>query len=384
MTAGAKMAGRLRQLAKRCVPSPLHPLVHRLRQCLEAYRQRAAPYAARLRSEVESYTACQDSNDLPPIFHYWTNAHIVPLLEPFGFRNAIEFFSLYITRACARAPEGTVRIVSIGAGDCASEVQVARRLVGAGVTNFRFECVDVNEHVLERGRVAAAAAGIERFFAFVARDLNSWAPDGQYDVVLAIQFLHHVVELERLFASVRRALAPDGRFLIDDMIGRNGHQRWPEALTIVDELWRELPDRYHFNHRTQRLDPRFDDIDWSGSGFEGVRAQDIMPLLLRHFHFEFAFGFANVIDPFVDRAYGGNFDPASEWDRAFIDRVHALDLAEIESGRLKPTHLMAAVSNRRAARPTMYKHLTPEFMTRWPEHGPGRRALRAPRRSRAS
>ena len=146
----------------------------------------------------------------------------------------------------------------------------------------------------------------------------------------------------------------------------------------------KLPDKYRFNHKTQRLDPQFDDIDWSGPGFEGVRAQDIMPLLLRYFHFEFAFAFANVIDPFVDRAYGGNFDPASEWDRAFIDRVHALDMAEIESGRLKPTHLLAAVSNRRPATTTVYKHLTPEFVTRWPERGPWRRALRAPRSSRAS
>ena len=379
MTAATKLGGALKALAKVCVPRPLHPLMRRLRQRVEAYRHREDPYAARLQFEVASYTACQDSNDLPPIFHYWTNAHVVPMLAPFGFSNAIEFFCVYTSRACARTPGRSIRIASVGAGDCASEVQVARRLVDAGVTNFRFECVDVNPSVLERGRAAAAAVGVEGFFAFTATDLNAWAPSGQYDLVLAIQFLHHVVELERLFATVRRVLAADGLFLIDDMVGRNGHRRWPEALAVVEELWKELPERYRFNHKTQRLDAQFDDIDWSGSGFEGVRAQDIMPLLLRHFHFEFAFGFANVIDPFVDRAYGGNFDPASEWDRAFIDRVHALDMAEIESGRLKPTHMLAALSTHPPGRVTVYKHLTPEFVTRWPERGPWRRALRGPR-----
>ena len=148
MTAAAALGGALKALAKACAPPPLHPLVRRLRQRVEAYRRRADPYAARLQFEVASYTACQDSNDLPPIFHYWTNTHIVPLLEPFGFRSAVEFFCVYTSRACARIPDRTVSIASVGAGDCASEVQVARRLVDAGVTNFRFECVDVNASVL--------------------------------------------------------------------------------------------------------------------------------------------------------------------------------------------------------------------------------------------
>ena len=40
---------------------------------------------------------------------------------------------------------------------------------------------------------------------------------------------------------------PGGKFLISDMIGRNGHQRWPEALTIVHDFWRKLPPSYRFN-----------------------------------------------------------------------------------------------------------------------------------------
>ena len=47
-----------------------------------------------------------------------------------------------------------------------------------------------------------------------------------------------------------RSTAPasaDGRFITSDMIGRNGHQRWPEALAIVQEFWRELPKAYRYN-----------------------------------------------------------------------------------------------------------------------------------------
>jgi hypothetical protein len=35
--------------------------------------------------------------------------------------------------------------------------------------------------------------------------------------------------LEHLFDAVSTALGEDGRFVIYDIIGRNGHLRWPEA-----------------------------------------------------------------------------------------------------------------------------------------------------------
>jgi hypothetical protein len=46
---------------------------------------------------------------------------------------------------------------------------------------------------------------------------------------------------------------------------------------------------------------------------------------------------------FTDRAFGHNFDVASERDRDFIDRVHARDEAEIRAGRLTPTHMFAVM-----------------------------------------
>ena len=77
--------------------------------------------------------------------------------------------------------------------------------------------------------------------------------------------------------------------------------------------------------------------------FEGIRSQDILPLLLDHFHFRLFFGFANVIDPFVDRSFGHNFDATAPWDRAFIDAVQERIEKEMVSGRIKPTHMLAVV-----------------------------------------
>jgi hypothetical protein len=159
-------------------------------------------------------------------------------------------------------------------------------------------------------------------------------------VYFANHSLHHVVELESLFSQVAASLAGDGALVVNDMIGRNGHRRWPEAAEIVDALWRVAPSRYRYNHYLGRTDPAYPDDDCSAEGFEGVRAQDILPLLLKSFYPEIYVTFANVVDPFVDRVYGPNFDPEDPQDVAFIEQVARIDDAAIDLRLTTPTHLI--------------------------------------------
>jgi hypothetical protein len=53
--------------------------------------------------------------------------------------------------------------------------------------------------------------------------------------------------------------------------------------------------------------------------------------------------------------------------KSYQDRVHAADVREIESGRLKPTHIYAAMMKRPSGNPIFYKQLTPEFSVRIPD-----------------
>ena len=320
-------------------------------------------YEARLEQEIEFYRGRENVHDLPGVFHYWSNKYLVPRFRPFGFSNPQEFYCKYMTGSCIELAPGDCKFVSVGAGNCELDVDIVERLVHAGVHNFKLECLDVNPSMLERGKAFAAERNVLKWMDFSVSDINAWNPSHKYHVVLAIQCLHHFVELELLFSKVREALHANGFFVTDDMIGRNGHMRWPEALEIVNQLWAELPDRYKYNHQLKRLEREFVNWDCSKEGFEGIRAQDILPLLLEQFNFDFFIGFGNIIDPFVDRSFGHNFDAAQEFDRAFIDRVQALDDKEIELGRIKPTHMMAAMTTGPTV-PTVYKHLTPEFCVR--------------------
>ena len=99
-------------------------------------------------------------------------------------------------------------------------------------------------------------------------------------------------------------------------------------------------------------------------GFEGIRAQDILPLLLDRFNFKYFFGFSNVITPFIDRGFGHNFDSSSEWDRAFIDRVHDADEFGFHGGTLKPTQMLAVMTNEQISSSLYVRGLSPQMSVR--------------------
>jgi SAM-dependent methyltransferase len=326
----------------------------------------AAGYAERLDAERRTFAERTVIHDLPPIHLDWVHREILPDLSKLGYSGVDSFFIGNLHTAYERSPRRTRRFISLGAGNCDTEVRIASALLEAGATDFIIDCLDLNEQMLKRGRALAAERGVDANIYSVCGDFNAWEPSAKYEAVLASQSLHHVVNLEALFEAVHRALDPSGALIISDMIGRNGHRRWPEALGIVQQFWQELPEPYRYNHQLRTLDIEYPDWDCSTKGFEGIRAQDILPLLIERFQFQFFFAFANVIDPFVDRSYGPNFDPNSEWDRLFIDRVHACDEAEILAGRIKPTHMLAVVSPNRLQDLVCMDKLTPEFCVRYP------------------
>jgi SAM-dependent methyltransferase len=320
-------------------------------------------YDARLRQEVSRFSDEEVIHDLPPICDYWSEKYLRPLFEQFGFSYPEDFFARQIERKSAAAGR-PISVVSIGAGNGESEAVIAKLLLERGVGAFTITCLDFNDAMLERGRRLTESQGIANHFRFVNADFNRWKPAETCDVVIANQSLHHVTNLEGLFDAIHEAIGDDGIFVTSDMIGRNGHRRWPEALAIVQEFWQELPTAYRYNRQLHRNETRFGNWDCAAEGFEGIRAQDILPLALAKFGFDMFLAYGNLIDPFVDRSFGPNFDAEKDWDRDFIDRVHARDEAEMLAGTISPTHMLAVMRRDRSVKPIVWRHLTPEFCLR--------------------
>jgi SAM-dependent methyltransferase len=322
-------------------------------------------YEIKLYQELSIFSEDINVHNLPDIFHYWSNKHLRPMLEEIGCSGVNQFYAKYLFES-AQLTLPPHRFVSIGAGNGDVEIDIAKLLIAMGLTDFTIECLEYNPSMIERGRAEARAQGVGRVMEFTQADFNKWAPSQTYSAIMANHSLHHVVNLEGLFDTIKQALRPGGYFVTGDMVGRNGHQRWPEARVVVDQFWNELSERYHYNHQLKRDEPIYVDHDCSSEGFEGIRAQDIMPLLIEKFHFKVFIGFLNAISPFIDRSFGHNFDQGNPEDCAFIDRVHEADENGFKSGILKPTQIFAVMSVIPVSDLFYSRGLSPEFSVREP------------------
>jgi len=321
-------------------------------------------YHKKVQQELAIYEKQINIHDLPDIYHYWSNKYLAPIFQDAGFTSIAEFFSSNLLVAATRARCTMAYFVSVGSGNCDLEVSIAKNLLKAGFNDFVLECLEINPVMLERGKQIAKENGVLDNMDFVEADFNTWKPVKQYHGVMANQSLHHVTRLEHLFDQVTKALHKDGSFVISDMIGRNGHQRWPEALEIVQKYWIKIPDKKKFNVLLNRFEEKYDNWDCSKEGFEGIRAQDILPLLVQRLQCEKFVGFGNVIDIFVDRCFGPNYSRESQEDKDLIDELHAEDEAGFASGFLTPTHMMAVFVKTKHCEPYYSRGITPYALLR--------------------
>ena len=323
-------------------------------------------YESRIRSQIAQYANPERLLKLGPIYHYWINKHIRPRVsEVFGVSDALLFYAQYTAEAL-RQPGARRRIVSLAAGDCLLEITLIKKLLDMGETDFVVEAVELSPLRFERARASASAEGVAQYLLLTEADLNTWVPVGKYSAVIAKDALHHVVALEHLFDAIQGVLEEDGVFLTTDMIGRNGHMRWPEALEIIQGIWKFIPDHYKTNHQLKRVEKEYDNWDCSKTGFEGIRAQDILPLLVEKFTFRAFLGFGNLPDIFIERGFGHNLNVSDPHDTGFIDFLEQLNSLLIDLDYLKPTMIYGVMTRRKqhAPSPRCYRHWTPAFCAR--------------------
>lgn len=290
----------------------------------------ASDYEPRKREEVGYFRYLGGRLVMPPTQGYWAERFLRPKLQAVGLGSLRSFHQHSVASLCEGNPRGLIEVASVGAGYCQHEIRLATQLRARGITNFRIDCVDMNGQALVRARKAAEEAGVIENLGFVVSDWD--LVDRTYSACFAIQALHHFVELETVFTKVR-----------------------PRRLQVPQPP--EVPRR-----RVRR----------SGLGADqprGIRAQDILPLLMQIFHFEVFVAVRNVDDPFLGLGYGPNFSVRRKEDRAFIRRVARLDDRLIDEGVVKPTRLIAWLRTEPVASMRCYRHWTPEHCVRRPDAG---------------
>jgi SAM-dependent methyltransferase len=325
-------------------------------------------YERRLPEQQAQYTTGAEIHDLPEIYFYWENRYVVPYMrQVFGANSAIEIYVLALAKLLERDRARKYKFVSVGSGDCSQEIKIAKRLLELGHANFAIMGLEVAEHLIVEAKAAIGREGLSKQITSSFFDVNRHEIESPVDAFIAHHSLHHIVELERLFRLIDNCLTPNGHFITCDMIGRNGHMRWPETLRYVEAIWANLPDVKKYNWFAKERQPEYINIDCSTEGFEGIRAQDILPLLVERFSFERFVGFGGFIDPFIDRAFGRNFDPKNPLDCDFIDVVAAANDAMLETDQIKPTMMLADIVKKRSdVTPRVVGRRTPSFCVRCP------------------
>jgi SAM-dependent methyltransferase len=308
---------------------------------LEMQSNDETDYERRIREQIEQYESTLKIHDLPQIFHDWTHLFVAPgVKHVYGVTTIADAYAECFLDS-ARATAGRPQFLSLGCGEGTMEIDIAKRLISSGLNEFEFLCIDLSPPLLRRF-AEQIPQEMTACFNLRSADINRNLFDRQFHAIMANHSLHHMVELEEIFTSVFVSLHDRGSFVTNDMIGRNGHQRWPETRLFVDFVWPFLTERQRINLALRRHEEEFMDHDCSTVGFEGIRAQDILPLILRTgFKSHSFFGFGGFIDPFVDRGFGHNLSAANADDLFLIRRLGLLNEILLDTGVIKPTVMLA-------------------------------------------
>lgn len=298
-------------------------------------------YEQRIAQQIAQYTDTINIHDLPESFHFWSHNYIRPGLERvFGVSSIPEFYANAVVRS-KTSNSGCKRVLSIGSGDGIVEISMAEKLIDNGITDFEIIATDISDVLLGRMTENVKKKNLEKYIIPQRVDLNKIGLDGYFDTMMAHHSLHHIVELEILFNYCKEHLLDGGVFATNDMIGRNGHRRWPETAFILRHLWPTLSEGKRYNAQLKTLNEKFTDHDCSVDGFEGIRAQDILPLLIERFEPRRFFGTGGFIDLLVDRGYGQSWDMSDEVDISTLKFLAELNEILLDTGVVKPTIMMA-------------------------------------------
>jgi SAM-dependent methyltransferase len=222
------------------------------------------------------------------------------------------------------------RVLEIGCGSHGVSFELIRR----GVAR-RAVAVDVSPEAIRISRERIASTDVDDRIDYRCENIaNMDFDDASFDAVIVSMAVHHVLELEDLFANVRRWKKPGAFFVMNEFVGPSRFQ-WTDATVREGQrLLESLDERYRVHGVSGEVKRTFARPDYAqlvaGDASEAIRSSAIEPLLGTYF---------TIVDR---RPYGGtilqwlladiafNFDAehrpedAAELDRLFAEERRLL------------------------------------------------------------
>lgn len=252
--------------------------------------------------------------------YYWKQVAEIIHASPFG--SVAE----YVRRELGQNGK-PIEVLSLGSGYCGNELDFAR-FIGKPC---RVVCTDINDKLFTDARAVAEREDLN--LEFRVEDLNFIEIEpGRYDMIFAHAVLHHVINLENLYGQIVSGLAKNGIFHVVEVVGKNRKLIWDEnerfANALLDSLPTEITGGMHLDAQVEE------------EGMEGIRQEEILPLLQQSFEplFEYNHG-AFMRYVCTNPTLTQKFDPNMPLRRRCLDFLIDCDIAAVRNGILRPLEI---------------------------------------------
>ncbi len=188
----------------------------------------------------------------------------------------------------------------------------------------QFDACDLSETAINQARAYADQKGVADRVNYSVSNLDAIKlPQGRYDAIFGISSLHHVRNLDGLFAECRRALKPGGLLFVDEYVGPVRFQSHPYVVELINQLIQSLPERYRrsaFLDGNMRHSYTNPPIEWfeQNDPSEAICSDQIVPTLRKHFDMIDYKPYGGAILHMLLSGTAGNFDPTSDADSTVL------------------------------------------------------------------
>ena len=159
-------------------------------------------------------------------------------------------------------------------------------------------------------------------------------------MVFGIQSIHHITELEHVFAEVDKSLKPGGYFFLNEFIGPTQFQWTDYQLDCINAILKILPKKYRINKQdsskikdnvVRQTVKELESIDPS----EAIRSAEILPLLNEFFTIKEKIDLGGTILHLLLQDIAGNFDYNNPDDIKMLEMLFIIEDTLMETGELQ-------------------------------------------------
>jgi ubiquinone/menaquinone biosynthesis C-methylase UbiE len=118
---------------------------------------------------------------------------------------------------------------------CCGSGQNERRMVQVGIPK-KMTALDISDGQLKRAREEAKKVGYDQIIDYQHANIQEVIlPENQYDLVIVVAGLHHLVNLPHVFKQIHRTLKPEGIFVLTEYVGPDHMDYTPWERELIQK-----------------------------------------------------------------------------------------------------------------------------------------------------